>query len=848
MRKGGIKRKILFLVLGMSLISLTAFCAITTRGVFNIRSLVKQSSAQLGEFAIKNSSLFLEQEASEKLMAKAKSRAMILDERLLSIEKDATYFAHYATEIYKKAGKLPPAPVPYSSSENTGKLTLQLRSVNGKADYPRIKKEVELLGNIATAYKSNRDDMDVMTVAIFIGTESGFMISYSPFSNDRHQILDPRGRPWYVGAKESNDNFWTAPYIDMVSGKLVITCAHPVEGVNGEFAGVTGIDVIIDDLNNEIVNIDVGKHGYAFIVDSERTLISAGGFEAHERKIYERLKEHWDSAQEYTDLITRMASGKEGFERIPAPAGERFIAYSPIPATGWSLAIVQPVSEIMGLVTENSMAIEKMTDETLSAIHNMIRNILVNFLIVIAFAVLVITYIADRMANKFIKPIITLEECFERIANGELDTRVELKTGDEIERLGVSVNAMARELKEYIGNLQTVTAEKERIGAELDVARKIQASMLPCVFPPFPHRSEFDIYASMLPAKEVGGDFYDFFFIDENTLAVVMADVSGKGVPAALFMVIAKTLIKNTALSGKSPEVVFGIVNNMLCENNDAGMFVTAFMGYLDIETGKFTYVNAGHTPPVLRLNGRFELLKMKPGFVLAGLESTRFKQDEITLQKGDELFLYTDGVTEAMNNEKTLFGEVRLIKAMNNYGSLPVKEFIVSIKLVIDDFAEGVEQADDITVLALRYRGLEEKINNNMEELTIEAKTENLDAVLEFVAKKLETAECLAKLQTQINIAVEEVFVNIAYYAYSPDVGGVSIRVSVGDGGVVTIEFEDGGKPYNPLKKEDPNITAGVEEREVGGLGIFMVKKLMDFVDYKREGNKNILTLKKKL
>ncbi|MCL2054511.1 MAG: serine/threonine-protein phosphatase [Oscillospiraceae bacterium] len=283
-----------------------------------------------------------------------------------------------------------------------------------------------------------------------------------------------------------------------------------------------------------------------------------------------------------------------------------------------------------------------------------------------------------------------------------------IKTGNEIEALADSFDKMTVDMLTHIANLTAVTAEKERIGAELDVANKIQASMLPNIFPAFPERDEFDIYANMQPAKEVGGDFYDLFLIDENTLAVVMADVSGKGVPAALFMVIAKTLIKNNAQNNKTPKEVFEIVNNLLCEGNEANMFVTAFMGYLNIKSGKFTFVNAGHNPPLLRRanNKNFEWLKAKAGFVLAGMEDMFYTQGEITLQKGDEIFLYTDGVTEAVNMEEQLFSEATLIEAANKHIDLPLREFIISLKREIDKFADGAEQADDITMLMLRYIG----------------------------------------------------------------------------------------------------------------------------------------------
>jgi sigma-B regulation protein RsbU (phosphoserine phosphatase) len=249
--------------------------------------------------------------------------------------------------------------------------------------------------------------------------------------------------------------------------------------------------------------------------------------------------------------------------------------------------------------------------------------------------------------------------------------------------------------------------EKERIGAELDFATHIQLSMLPCIFPAYPDRKEFDIYASMQPAKEVGGDFYDFFLIDDNTLAVVMADVSGKGVPAALFMVIAKTLIKNNAQLGKSPKDVCETVNNLLCENNEASMFVTTFLGYLDIPSGRFTYVNAGHLPPLIKKNNRFTYLRNGSGFVLAGIENVFYKQFETYLKPDEEIFLFTDGITEAINLDHELFGDKRLLELVQSYQKYTLLDFTIYLKIELEKYAQGMEQADDITMLILRYKGV---------------------------------------------------------------------------------------------------------------------------------------------
>lgn len=328
----------------------------------------------------------------------------------------------------------------------------------------------------------------------------------------------------------------------------------------------------------------------------------------------------------------------------------------------------------------------------------------------------VITLALIKVVNTaLVKPINSLASAassyVEAKEEGEVSALalLDIHTGDEVENLSHALKRMERDINGYIENLTHVTAEKERIGAELSVATHIQASMLPCIFPAFPNRREFDIYATMTPAKEVGGDFYDFFLVDDDHLAVVIADVSGKGVPAALFMVIAKTLIKDHTQSGKPPEEVFTEVNRQLCEANDENLFVTAWMGVLEISTGKLVYVNAGHNPPVIgRKNGETEFLRSRPGFVLAGLDFTKYRAGSLELMPGDLLYLYTDGVTEAMNTAQELYGEERLKRTLGANVSAAPEEIFKAVKKDLDDFVADAPQFDDITMLAMRYLGRE--------------------------------------------------------------------------------------------------------------------------------------------
>ena len=325
-----------------------------------------------------------------------------------------------------------------------------------------------------------------------------------------------------------------------------------------------------------------------------------------------------------------------------------------------------------------------------------------------------IILLALWLNHRVIHPLSKLKHAAEEFVisshdNSEPETLIftnpEIHTKDEIEALSDSLVTMATDLKSYMKNLMHETAEKERIGTELNVATDIQKSMLPIIFPPFPDREEFDIYASMTPAKEVGGDFYDFFMVDERHLAIVVADVSGKGVPAALFMVIGKTLIKDHTVPEKDLGEVFTEVNRLLCEANGAELFITAFEGVLDLVTGEFRYVNAGHECPYILHNGTYTMQKIKAAFVLAGMDGMIYKSGSLQLEPGDKIFQYTDGVTEATDKDKNLYGDERVFKALNKLTDKDVKEVVTGMKEDIDRFVGNEDQFDDITMLCLAYK-----------------------------------------------------------------------------------------------------------------------------------------------
>jgi sigma-B regulation protein RsbU (phosphoserine phosphatase) len=398
---------------------------------------------------------------------------------------------------------------------------------------------------------------------------------------------------------------------------------------------------------------------------------------------------------------------------------------------------------------------------------------------------------------------------------------------------------------------KTINGERERINGELSAAADIQNNMLPSIFPRFSERRELVLYAKMIPAKEVGGDFYDFFYMDEEEtqIACVIADVSGKGVPAALFMVIVKTLLKIHLLSCIDPAETLETVNKLLCEDNPQSMFVTVFLCTIDLHTGKLTYANGGHNAPLISLSGEpYQFMLLKKGMPLGLFEESRYTCCCLDLHAGDKLYLYTDGVNEAMNREEELFGNDRFLEKANVCRNLPPEDFDKAIRRELFLFTEGFEQSDDITTLAITYAGGAplESLPVFEQEITLPAALDNLDQFLEWTETILENYPCSAEAVQHLAVATGEIFVNIACYAYAGKTGDVIVRIGRA-GDVIAAQFEDGGIPFDPLDWPDPETTGSIENRSISGRGIFLVKKMSDRVIYRRFKDKNLLTIFKR-
>ena len=397
------------------------------------------------------------------------------------------------------------------------------------------------------------------------------------------------------------------------------------------------------------------------------------------------------------------------------------------------------------------------------------------------------------------------------------------------------------------GRLIEAYIEKERLEEGLKLAHDIQMSMLPKTFPPFPERRDLDIFAAITPAKKVGGDFYDFFFLDENRLCFAIGDVSGKGVPAALFMAVIKTLFKAIAGRVQNPGEILSTVNREICRDNDSQMFTTLFCGILDTRTGEIRYSNGGHNPPYHLSRAGVQQVPKTGGRVLGLLEETTYAGSRLVLGPGETLLLYTDGVTEALDPAEQFFSERRLESILTQINFASAREQIEHLTREITLFAAGAEQADDITTLAIRFLGPAGS-NNGELQFTLKNRIAEIAALGERLGEFAAVHQLTPNVLHDLNLALEEAVTNIISHGYSDHREHeilVCIRV---ESGAVIAELKDDARPFNPLTVPEADATKPLDERTAGGLGIHLMRKLMDGIEYQRLEDGNLLIMKKNL
>lgn len=703
-------------MLAATMIAVLSTGIIALRGMWHVTQQAAETGHSVGEQAAASSQAALMERMQTALQETAKDKAAWLDANLLQVQMAAQVLANQTTEIVSHPERYPYRQAAEPRRENGDVPTVQLYYSNKVKDRSVLRDEIGLTANVQDfllyLYESNP-----MVISAYVGSKNGFFLVGDPYSDrgiqadGRPMTFQPDARPWYKQARQKNGLIFTDVILDDIGKELDITCAVPYQK-NGEFAGVVGMDIGVMDTAIMTAN-HIADSGFAFIVNQRGHIIISPQLEGElvvdgDHPVDLRQSDNASLAA----AVQSMVAGEEGVREVKIDGRDYYLAYAPMRITGWSFAAVVEMADVTAPAQQSYTDILDMVQKNMAVLHSDMQ--LYGLRVGLAIVVLVLLSVAAswRIAVRISQPISRLSERVREIARGDLDSKLDIHTGDEIESLAVSVNGMVSELKDYMKNLEKVTADRQHIATELSVAAGIQRSMMPFHFPAYPDRQEFEIYAAMHPAKEVGGDFYDFYLLDANHLVVTVADVSDKGVPAALFMVVAKTILKNFVLSmGKTDDLaaVMQYVNRQLCEDNEEMMFVTAFMGMLDIRTGEFTYINAGHNPPLVRYpqQGGFQYISVERNRVLGISEDFCFVQQKLQLIPETMLFFYTDGVTEAMDPEGRPFLSKRLQLALDQTVAQEDCEHVLQrVQQSVEDYVRGAPQSDDMTMMGLCYHG----------------------------------------------------------------------------------------------------------------------------------------------
>lgn len=860
-RRRTIRRKITELLLTMVLAALFLIGAVSLWSLYSMKKASEENSGRLGQTAAEDAEAALEAMAGEQLLGTAAEKATYIEEKFHTVLACLNGIAQAAEAIYENPENYPDreTPLPVRGSRELAPQLLWSRRLTGDGSTqntgaaPTKEQEAELLklGNLQdmlVQYNANND----MISSAYLATASGWMlqadyIAYSKYSGGSEwpDLYEAAARQWYQKAlfASRGETVYTDVMEDIHEGGKCIVCARPVYR-DGEIVAVAGIGSYLDTISDVVLNTVIGESGYAFLVN-EKGQVLVSGAESGETAAAEMLGE--SANKELAEVAADMIRGGSSLLRLRVDGREVCLSYAPLEGLGWSFAAVMDLEEVIAPAKRSQQEILALTAETAARQSASIRRMQQLFVIILLGMAVLIGIVSVLFSGKLTAPIRKLTKEVSQMDAASLDCRIQISTGDEVEELGAAFNRMTAQLQNYIANLANVTAEKERIRTEIQVASRLQADMLPRPADILRGREEFSLAASMTPAKGVGGDFYDFFPLEEDRLALVMADVSGKGVPAALFMVVARTIIKSTLLAGektrRSLEKAVTEINSVLCADNQNGMFVTAWIGVLTLSTGELVFVNAGHCRPMLcRRDGSCSYDDSLGGFVLAGMEDTAYRQSRLRLRQGDILLLYTDGVTEATSAEKELYGEMRLQNVVQSFGRQieSPEALLQAVHRDVDDFQKGAEQFDDITLLAVSYRG------RGFAEKAGAPDIEHIREFAAFVEENLKERGIAAKILVKVQMAVDEIFSNICYYSGAAEVT-VGVRVEERPDGEreAILVFEDDGIPYNPLEKPDPNVEELLERRKTGGLGIYLVKKRMDTVEYEHTDGRNRLTLK---
>jgi len=621
--------------------------------------------------------------------------------------------------------------------------------------------------------------------------------------------------PWFKEVPKIEKIYWSEPYIDRNTQNAVVTCLIPFKFKDEtDFNGLAALTVDLSSIQNSLNSFSAQEPGIIFLLSRLGLHLTHPDPDVALKMTIFEVAEKINQPELKIIGEDMLLSGQSGNIKIPDFSiynGTAIIYYAPIKSINWGICLVYRQDELLQPIRQFQLV--------------MFSGLIIGILLLL--------FIINRICKHSTDQLLSLSNLAEKYGCGDFSENFnDIPTSSDISVLAQALSDMRTNILDYTEKERQDAADKQKSQSELEIARNIQTASLS---QNYPQHEAFKISTKIIPAREVGGDFYDFFFIDKNHFAIVIADVSGKGIPAALYMMKSQTLIKNISKSQTDLAKVFHQVNNELCEGNNTCMFVTVFMAIIDLQNGNVQYANAGHTPPMLKTDKGYDFMTPHKNIILGIKKDAEFMIETLKLKPDNHIFLYTDGVTEAENAKAKFYGPERLKKVLQKASDDPE----TNLNLVLKDIKKFVKdntQSDDITMLDFAYLGCSEGY------LNLPADNKQLHKLIDFLKSDMNKHNVPEKKQFNLISAAEEIFANIAGYAYE-EKGNVKITTYVKDE-TYYASFSDNGKKYNPLKNKDPDITCELKDRKIGGLGIFLAKKLSDEISYSYKKGQNILTI----
>ncbi len=635
-------------------------------------------------------------------------------------------------------------------------------------------------------------------------------------------------RNWYIEAKHRRGPIWTDPFIE-ANGSIVCSYCIPIYTSENKFLGVVAFDFNMEEFTEEVQSIKpyINSHisildrNFHFVVHPNPSLIMTQSMKnVLDKNMYETDKPILADFKAHKRGDCTLSSKQEGEGN-----SKKILYYAPIKRMGWTVVLSCDKTEITKGISE---------------IRSSLFTTYTAFVIILCIFMFLLIW-------QSLRPILRFARTAQSIAEGDFNVKLpKVHSHDEIYYLGRALHRMQSHLAKYIDELKDINQEKGRIESELNIASQIQMSMIPKIYPPYPDRDDIDIYGMIKPAKAVGGDLYDFYLRDEK-LFFCIGDVSGKGVPASLVMAVTRSLLRMVSAQESNPDRIVTSINSSMSDMNDSNMFVTLFAGVLDLPTGRLRYCNAGHNAPVLvdSVTGKVTMLTVKPNVPIAVVPDIKFEGQEVVITPGTSIFLYTDGLTEAENADKELFNEDRMMEQLGKSTQEDSQGIIQQMLDAVHLHVKDAEQSDDLTMVAIKYMRQQQE-NKYYSKLTLHNDIAETPKINEFMEAVAEEATLDVALTSSLNLAIEEAVVNVMNYAYPKDhIGEIKLEAFVND---VRMKFviTDSGEPFDPTTKAEPDTKATLDDRPIGGLGIFLVRQIMDTVNYERIDGNNILTLRK--